>query len=203
MIQPILMKTIYIVVPRGCGRDYVNGMTVTKKNCLSPWNTKIHCLETIDLYKKGLIENNDVIYCPGGIFQPPEYQTVPISRLMSEYLLKSGIRADKVILEEKSVTTRGMVINLAETLMLNNLDVFQYKIRPIAHVLHNMKIRLMLKRCGYKKIYPINLYYKISFKDFVHDILTFVAALIDKNGKLTVYTKEEERRRLRKNSIWS
>lgn len=198
-----MLHNLYIVVPRGCGKNIVGGVIVTKKNNLTPWNTKLHCDKIVELFRTGLIDKADIIYCPGGVFLPKKFQSIPIGKIMTNYLRKNGINNNRIITEENSLTTKSMVQNISKILFQNRINSSNYQIVSVAHILHNLRIALLLKSYGFNKAKMLNLFYSLPFKDLLHDILAYFLVMFDKKGKSLIYVNEEETRRMRKTSFWS
>ncbi len=199
----IHLNKLFIVVPRECGKDLQNGLILTKINCLTPWNTKLHCDTLIRMYRAGEVKPSDIVYCAGGIFLPTNFQSIPVGKIMAEYLLSSGIPKAQIITENTSVTTGGMIVSIKDVLSKNHIDISQFLIVSIAHRLHNMKILLLCKRQNIAPVQCVNVSYKLSAKDIVHDVITYILTMVDSTDSLNLYKKEKQLRILRQKSIWS
>ena len=102
------------------------------------------------------IINNDIdkIVLTGGVGL---YGNFNESKYMKEYLLNNGIDENKIILEDKSRTTKQNNINVINMLNLNNNK--PYNIKLVSNKFHLTRIKNQLKKLLHNK--NINLYYEI------------------------------------------
>ena len=102
-----------------------------------------------------IINNNiDKIILTGGIGLFGNFNE---SKYMKEYLLNNGIDENKIILEDKSRTTKENNINVINMLNLNNNK--SYNIILVSNKFHLIRIKIQLKKLLHNK--NINLYYEI------------------------------------------
>ena len=139
----------YDIIVIGCDNmgkiDYLIIYGCHKKNIL---NKRLnHALKIIN-------DDIDKIVLTGGIGLFGDYNE---SEYMKEYLLNKGIDKNKLILEDKSRTTKENNINVINMLNLNNNK--SYNIKLVSNKFHLFRIKRQLKKLIYNK--NINFYYEI------------------------------------------
>ncbi|MFA5946271.1 MAG: YdcF family protein [Patescibacteria group bacterium] len=86
-------KTQVLFVPSG---------NIVEKNELSPADTLLRCQRALELWKSGKFH---FLLITGGLFNPPDVQSIPAAWIMAEWFQNRGVPRDQIIVERDSLDT--------------------------------------------------------------------------------------------------
>jgi len=176
----------------GIGYEVVNGVRVIRQNILTTVDTKIRCDEGARLFLNNKV---DVLFCTGGIFLPSFLQTEPASKLMKDYLIDNyGIQPEKIWIEDRSLDSWQNIKEMKRVLQEKGIKIDKVEIVIISHWTHTIRLSVILKSYGFKKIKKHPLMYPVGWKTYVSEFLKNILTILDSRGESLIPRKEREKR---------
>lgn len=160
---------------------------VKKKNSLAGTTTKKRLKKGVVLWKKGVY---DAIIVTGGIYLPPQIQTIPSGNLMKEWLREKGISSESIICENRS---RDTYENIQGTLSLIAEDR-DPQLTVVTHWQHALRFWVTFRLAFGVKICIKPMYYRIGWKNFLLEWPMLFCHLVDKKGTGFIARSNREKR---------
>lgn len=138
--------------------------------------------QTLERLQAGLLEWEknayDFIIVSGGIYLPPEIQTIPCAILMRNWLVENNVSEENIICETSSRDTYENI----ECSMKLILDDKYSKITVVSHWQHCLRFKTTFWRKYKKRIYVIPMWNMLSLKGFILEWIFLAIHIVDKNG---------------------
>jgi uncharacterized SAM-binding protein YcdF (DUF218 family) len=151
-------------------------------NSLRKTFTEKRLTRGLKIWKQG---KHDKIIVSGGIFLPPNVQTVAAGRLMEDWLRTRGVPADKITVEDKS---RDTYENISESLSLVYKDV-QPEITVVTHWQHALRFWVTFRRAHQMKVKTVPMFYWVDIKTFILEWIILLVHIFDRNGTGKIASK--------------
>lgn len=146
-------------------------------NDLSNTHTLLRCEEALKLWETN---KYDFIITSGGCYYNRKIQTIPAADIMRQWLISKNVPEAKILSENKSVDTYTNVHYSLKLLREKGIDFESLTI--VSHWLHLVRIRMILRRNYNINPVCIPTRYRISFIEWLHEIIWLVYHFLDKSG---------------------
>jgi hypothetical protein len=166
---------------------FIPSCEVAAQNTLDGTTTEKRLVAGINLWNKG---GFDKIIVTGGIYLPPNLQTIPSGELMRDWLINQGVPAEKIVCENKS---RDTYENISEALKLV-ADDHNPAFTVITHWQHALRFWITFRPTDKYKVKIIPLWYWYGIKTFVLEWFILLVHLFDKKGTGWIATKNRQAR---------
>lgn len=132
----------------------------------------------------------DRIIVTGGIYLPPNIQTIPAGELMRGWLIDNGIDSENIICERWSLDTYQN-IDFSMKLIAGDSNP---QITIVSQWQHAMRFKITFWRLYNIKVNIVSVVYKMSLKAFLLECCYILYHLLDKKGTLFFAKKNRENR---------
>lgn len=123
-------------------------------------------------------KNTLAIVC-GGIVHKDQYKSE--AQVMLEELTRAGIEKDRIIKEDKSLTTVQNFLNAKK--ILADLEISHSDAAILSSEFHLMRARVIAKRCGINaETLPAPSPKKEKIKNYIRELIAFPTAYIQTKG---------------------
>lgn len=134
------------------------------------------------IWKKG---RYDKIIVSGGIFLPPNVQTVAAGRLMEDWLRTRGVPAENILVEDKS---RDTYENISESLALLTKEE-KPECTVVTHWQHALRFWVTFRRAHKVKAKIHPMFYWVDIKTFILEWFILLVHIFDRDGTGKIASK--------------
>lgn len=165
----------YLLIP-SCG--------IEKQNQLCKTDTLLRLQEGLRLWRTGSF---DYLLVSGGIFNPPEIQTVSASELMRDWLIEQGVPKGRIICESRSLDTYE---NISMSLdILREIGDQTVKITVVTQWQHAIRFRITFL-LGYRMwIRTVSMHYPMAPQAIAKEFLFILHHLLFPKGEWSPWSK--------------
>ena len=166
---------------------FIPSCEVATKNTLTGTTTEKRLIRGLALWQGG---GFDSIIVTGGIYLPPEQQTIPSGALMRQWLVERGVPEKVIICEDRS---RDTFENISGALALFANDPSP-EFTVVAHWQHTLRFWVTFHFAHQCKIHLVPMWYWIGLRGFVLEWAFLLVHIIDPKGTGRIATRNREMR---------
>lgn len=164
---------------------FIPSCEVAMKNVLTGTTTEKRLIRGLDLWRAG---GYDAIIVTGGIYLPPEQQTIPSGILMEYWLIEHGVPEKAIICEDHS---RDTFENISGALTLIADDPAP-EFTVVTHWQHALRFWVTFHLAHRRKIRLVPMWYWTDLKGFVLEWAFLLVHLLDRNGTGRIATRNRD-----------
>ena len=166
---------------------FIPSCEVATKDTLTGTTTEKRLIRGLALWQRG---GFDAIIVTGGIYLPPEQQTIPSGILMEHWLMENGVPGKAIICEDRS---RDTFENISGALALVANDPAP-KFTVVTHWQHALRFWVTFRLAYRRKIAFVPMRYWIGLTGFVLEWAFLLVHIIDPRGTGRIATRNREMR---------
>ena len=133
-----------------------------------------HTLKIWDLKKY------DYILTAGGIGHKKDIQTIPVGKLMKQWLIKKGISKDRILSENRSLETYTNVHYSLQLLQRKNIKIKSFTVVSVWS--HIIRIKIILWRNYKLKAISAPVWHNLKLLEWILEPIWLINSLVDKSG---------------------
>lgn len=146
-------------------------------NQLSNTHTLLRCGEALRRWRTN---KYNFIIVSGGLTHDQKIQTIPAADIMKKWLISNGVVEDKILNENNSLDTYTNIHYSLKLLKKKNINFDNLTV--ISHWTHLIRMRIILWRNYKIKPICVPVQYRLSFNEWLHEIVLLFCHLADKTG---------------------
>jgi hypothetical protein len=156
---------------------FVPSDDIESLNDLSGTNTLLRCRKALELWKTN---KYDLIITSGGRYLNQRTQTISAADIMKRWLVSNQIDGSKILSENTSIDTYTNIHYSLKLLKDKGINIKSLTV--VSHWTHLLRMKIILWRNYQIKPICMSVEYKLTFIEWLHEIIWFFYSFLDKSG---------------------